>query len=127
MLFRSDDQKEAAAASEAARLFDEKNYSEASQRLEEYVHQKDASAEALHLYALSEAQLGHLDKAIQFLQKSLEKDPNDLNKLYHLSLLYVEKGETAKADALIEKGLNEDPQNDQFLKLKQYIENTQRR
>lgn len=69
--FHSDDQKEAAAVSEAASLFDDKNYNEASKRLEEYVHQKDASAEALHIYALSEAQLGHLDKAIGFLQKSL--------------------------------------------------------
>lgn len=71
--FHSDDQKEAAAVSEAASLFDDKNYNEASKRLEEYVHQKDASAEALHIYALSEAQLGHLDKAIGFLQKSLKK------------------------------------------------------
>ncbi len=125
--FHSDDQKEAAATSEAASLFDEKNYSEASQRLEEYVKQKDASAEALHIYALSEAQLGHLDKAIEYLQKSLEKDPNEPNKLYHLSLLYVEKGETAEADDFIEKALKQDPQNDQFLKLKQYIENTQTR
>ncbi|WP_249705065.1 rhomboid family protein [Bacillus zhangzhouensis] len=125
--FHSDDQKEAAATSEAASLFDDKNYSEASKRLEEYVYQKNASAEALHIYALSEAQLGHLDKAVQFLQKSLEKDPNEPNKLYHLSLLYVEKGETAKAESLIEKALKQDPENDQFLKLKQYIENTQTR
>ncbi|WP_431818782.1 hypothetical protein [Bacillus pumilus] len=40
-------------------------------------------------------------------------------------MLYVEKGETAKAEDLIEKGLDQDPKNDQFLKLKQYIENTQ--
>lgn len=125
--FHSDDQKEAAATSEAASLFDEKKYSEASERLEEYVHDKDASAEALHIYALSEAQQGQLDKAIQFLQKSLEKDPDDPNKLYHLSLLYVEKGETAKAEDLLAKALKQDPQNDQFLKLKQYIENSQTR
>lgn len=125
--FHSDNQKEAAATSEAASLFDEKKYSEASERLEEYVHEKDASAEALHIYALSEAQQGRLDKAIQFLQKSLEKDPDEPNKLYHLSLLFVEKGETAKADDLLAKALKQDPQNDQFLKLKQYIENSQTR
>ncbi|PCK20834.1 rhomboid family intramembrane serine protease [Bacillus pumilus] len=123
----SDEQKEAAATSEAASLFDEKKYSEASKRLEEYVQQKDASAEALHIYALSEAQLGHLDKAIQLMQKSLEKDPNEPNKLYHLSLLYAEKGDTAKAEERIEEALKQDPQNDQFLKLKQYIKNTQTR
>ncbi|BBP90719.1 hypothetical protein BsIDN1_43370 [Bacillus safensis] len=78
------------------------------------MHDKDASAEALHIYALSEAQQGRLDKAIQFLQKSLEKDPDDPNKLYHLSLLYVEKGETAKAEDLLAKALKQDPQNDQF-------------
>ncbi|MBU5207123.1 rhomboid family protein [Bacillus safensis] len=125
--FHSDNQKEAAATSEAASLFDEKKYSEASERLEEYVHEKDASAEALHIYALSEAQQGRLDKAIQFLQKSLEKDPDEPNKLYYLSLLFVEKGETAKADDLLAKALKQDPQNDQFLKLKQYIENSQTR
>ncbi|MCM2988873.1 rhomboid family intramembrane serine protease [Bacillus safensis] len=125
--FHSDNQKEAAATSEAASLFDEKKYSEASERLEEYVHEKDASAEALHIYALSEAQQGRLDKAIQFLQKSLEKDPDEPNKLYHLSLLFVEKGDKAKAEELLEKALKQDPQNDQFLKLKQYIENSQTR
>ncbi|MEH7651070.1 rhomboid family intramembrane serine protease [Bacillus safensis] len=125
--FHSDNQKEAAATSEAASLFDEKKYSEASERLEEYVHEKDASAEVLHIYALSEAQQGRLDKAIQFLQKSLEKDPDEPNKLYHLSLLFVEKGDKAKAEELLEKALKQDPQNDQFLKLKQYIENSQTR
>nr|WGD96681.1 tetratricopeptide repeat protein [Bacillus safensis] len=61
------------------------------------------------------------------MQKSLEKDPDDPNKLYHLSLLFVEKGETAKAEDLLKKALKQDPQNDQFLKLRQYIENSQTR
>ncbi|OLP65588.1 Rhomboid protease GluP [Bacillus pumilus] len=122
--FHSDDQKEAAATSEAASLFDEKKYSEASKRLEKFANQEDASAEALHIYALSEAQLGHLDRAIQFLQKSIGKDPDEPNKRYHLSLLYVEKGDTVKAEDQLQKALKQDPQNEQFSKLKQYIENT---
>nr|WGD96680.1 rhomboid family intramembrane serine protease [Bacillus safensis] len=71
--FHSDDQKEAAAASEAASLFDEKKYSEASERLEEYVHDKDASAEALHIYALSEAQQAILIKLFNICKSLLKK------------------------------------------------------
>ncbi|WP_353855239.1 rhomboid family intramembrane serine protease [Bacillus sp. Bos-x628] len=118
----SDDQKEAAATSEAASLFDQKNYREASKRLSQYVDQKNASAEALHLYALSEAQLGHLERAIHYLEKSLKKDPNEPNKLYHLSLLYAEAGDARNAEDQIEEALKQDPHNKQFLKLKQYIE-----
>ena len=108
--FHSDDQKEAAATSEAASLFDDKNYSEANKRLEEYVYQKNASAEALSYICTLKHRWVTFDKVVQFLQKSLEKDPNEPNKLYHLSLLYVEKGETAKAESLIEKALKQDPE-----------------
>ncbi|MFB8735172.1 tetratricopeptide repeat protein [Bacillus sp. SL00103] len=91
----------------ATSLFDDKNYNEASKRPRGICTSKDASASLPYICTIR-PQLGHLDKAIGFLQRSLKKDPDDPNKLYHLSLLYVEKGETAKAEDLIEKGLDQD-------------------
>ncbi|MFS0655315.1 rhomboid family intramembrane serine protease [Bacillus sp. 179-C3.3 HS] len=125
--FQSDAQKEAAAISEAARLFDERKFIESSKQLEDFVDKEEVSAEALHIYALSEAQLGHIENAIQSLKRSLLKDPNDPNKLYHMSALYVEQGDPENADIQIQKALKQDPQNEQFLKMKQYIENMKTR
>ncbi|MGE6629314.1 rhomboid family intramembrane serine protease [Bacillus sp. NPDC077027] len=119
----SDIQKEQAAMNDAANLYEEKKFSEASKRLEDYVDEKDVSAQTLQIYALSEGQLGNYKKAILYLNKLLEKHPNEPGTLFNLAILYEQVGDRQQAVEKINEAVKQDPDNEEFLKMKERIEN----
>src|SRR6185295_1490448 len=69
-------------------------------------------AEAWSARANAEARLGHLDRAIEDVEKGLKAHPDSTVLEAQLAMFYMQQGDAAKALAVYERGLTHSPKNE---------------
>jgi predicted Zn-dependent protease len=69
-------------------------------------------AEAWSARANAEARLGHLDRAIENVEKGLKAHPDSAVLETQLATFYMQQGDAAKALAVYEQGLTHSPKNE---------------
>lgn len=92
-------------------LAESARFDEAKEIFEEMLLEDPKNAEVLYNLGMCFTNLGHPDKAIAVLNKSIEYNPKYSNSLVALGYAYVRKGDNANAKKLFLQALGLDPQN----------------
>ena len=87
----------------ARQLADERQHTEATSLLKEYLHRDGTSAEAYYLLGMIRVESGDTKEGATLLRKAVYLDPNHIDALFLLSLLAERAGDFARAKIFEER------------------------
>ncbi|MFZ3064648.1 MAG: CheR family methyltransferase [Nitrospirota bacterium] len=102
-LRKTNDSEETIIFQEAAQLFNENKYDEASERLVEILELNPKNARACVMLAQISANRGDKETAHKWCEEAIKIDNLCLDAYYLLSLIFQDNGELAKAASLLKK------------------------
>ena len=100
-----------------------KEYEKAIREMEPYFLRNPGDTELAYLLSLSHKRLGQYDRAVEYGEKVVLREPRSLNYVVNLADLYRMQNNPERMQELIARARDIDPEDSKLLRLEQILEN----